>query len=133
MFSFRPLFIAMTFSFLAGAFCSVNARDSEAANWPETIVVFENLRPVTPFKLHIPGIVAKGHVNGPTVLRAHITAEGTVSKVGLMESCENPDLDEAAIHAMRVMKFRPYTFGGTPIAVTLVLPVHIPKNLGRSR
>ena len=101
--------------------------------WPAKVVTFEELRPLTALKLKVPGLVEKGRVIGPSSLRVHVDSSGTVVKAALLESCGNGDLDEAAIHAMRAMKFSPYTTAGVPTEVTLVVPVHVPKNLGRSR
>lgn len=112
---------------------AAKAGDSKPdASWPETLVKFEDLRPLTAFELVVPGVVATGRVTGPAVLKVHLSAEGGVVRIALLESCGNPDLDEAAIHAMRVMRFKPYTFGGTATAVTLLVPVHVPVRLGRA-
>lgn len=109
------------------------AQDPAGSAWPSTIVRFEDLRPLTDFDLRVPGFVRKGRVTGPAILQAHVTAEGTVARAALLESCGNPDLDEASIHAMRDMRFKPYTFGGVPLEVTLVVPVHVPTRFGRTR
>ncbi|WP_066710725.1 energy transducer TonB [Curvibacter delicatus] len=108
------------------------ANELASSDWPAKIVRIENLRPVTPFKIRVAGIVAKGTVVGPVTLRAHVDTEGTVIKTTLLSSCGNPDLDESALHAMRSMRFKPYIANGIPTEVTLVVPVHIPKRLGRS-
>jgi TonB family protein len=71
-------------------------------------------------------------MHGPAVLRVHVDLHGEVVKMALLESCGNPDLDESAMQAVRVMKFEPFMQGGVPADVTLVVPVHIPKRLGRS-
>jgi TonB family protein len=107
--------------------------DDASSAWPETVVKIEDLRPLTPFELKIPGVVSKGRVTGPSILKAHVTREGTVSRVILLESCGNPDLDESSIRALRAMRFKPLTFGGTPVEATLALPVHVPARFGRSR
>jgi len=112
--------------------CTAAAADSAGPAWPTAVVKFEDLRPLTHFKLQVPGLVAKGRVTGPAILQAHINAEGTVAKTALLASCGNPDLDEASLHAMRVMQFQPYTLDGTPSEVTLVVPIHVPARLGRS-
>lgn len=111
---------------------AVAANDAVTA-WPETVVKIEELRALTAFQFDVPRPIAKGRVLGPAVLKAHINREGHVARVALLESCGNPDLDEAAIHALRVMRFKPYTFGGTPTEVTLALPVHVPAQWGRSK
>ncbi len=101
--------------------------------WPDKVVTLEELRPLTNFSLKIPGIVVKGQVRGPSVLRVHVDASGEVAKIALLESCGNGDLDESAMRAMRRMKFARYTVGEVPVEVSLVVPIHVPKNLGRSR
>ena len=130
---FRKLLVSMIAALtFAGASCAVAAEESTESVWPTTVVKFEDLRPLTHFKLQVPGLVAKGRVTGPAILRAHISAEGTVAKTALLASCGNPDLDEASIHAMRVMQFQPYSLDGAPTEVTLVVPIHVPTRLGRS-
>lgn len=108
------------------------ATDADTGPWPDRIVTFEDLKPLTGFRLRVPGLVVKGRVVGPAVVRAHVDATGTVVRTTLMQSSGNADLDESTLHAMRVMKFEPYLEGGTPAEVTLVVPVHVPKRLGRS-
>lgn len=120
---------ALTF---AGITPPVSAEEIRPTAWPTTVVKLEVLRPLTDFELHVPGLVTTGRVTGPVVLRVHITTEGTVSRLALLESCGNADLDEASIHAMRVMRFKPYTFGDVPIEVTLLAPIHIPSRWGKS-
>jgi TonB family protein len=90
------------------------------------------LKARTGLVLKVPGLVTQRGVRGPTVLRAHLDTQGEVVKMALLESCGNADLDESAMQALRVMKFAPYTLQGVPADVTLVVPVHIPKRLGRS-
>ena len=131
--SVKKLFISLTVGVaMAGILCPVAAEDSTAPTWPDTVVKFEDLRPLTNFELLVPGLVRKGRVTGPAILRVHVTAEGTVARTALLASCGNPDLDEASIHAMRRMRFEPHTYGGVPIEVTLLAPVHVPPRLGRS-
>lgn len=117
---------------LASASCVVQADEPAGLAWPTTVVRFEDLTAVTDFSLRVPGVVAKGRITGPAILRAHVTTAGEVAKVDLLQSCGNPDLDEASMHAMRVMRFKPRTFGGVPIEVTLVAPIHVPVRHGRS-
>lgn len=112
--------------------CHAVAAESAEPAWPTAVVKFEDLRPLTHFKLQVPGLVAKGQVTGPAILQAHISAEGMVTRTALLASCGNPDLDEASLHAMRVMQFQPYTLDGAPSEVTLVVPIHVPTRLGRS-
>lgn len=101
-------------------------------DWPNKVVTMEELRPLTSFSMKVPGVVAKGRVRGPSVLRVHVDSAGKVARIALLESCGNGELDESAMHAMRGMKFAQYTVGQVPTEVSLVVPIHVPKNLGRS-
>lgn len=111
--------------------CGTSSAADEAP-WPDTVVTFEQLKARTGLVLKVPGLVTRRGVRGPAVLRAHLDSRGEVVKMALLESCGNPDLDESAMQALRVMKFEPFTLDGIPAEVTLVVPVHIPKRLGRS-
>lgn len=115
----------------ASAAPAAPAPDS-SSTWPATVVGFEQLEPVTRFQLQVRGVVAKGAVTGPTVVRALVDAQGRVQRVVLHTSCGNGDLDEAVLHAMRDMAFKPHMAGGQAVPVTLLAPVHVPKRLGRS-
>ncbi len=129
----RGLLLGMACALLvAGIPCTVTAEESTGSVWPTFVVKIEDLRPLTAFELRTPGLVTKGRVTGPAILQVHVSAEGTVARAALLESCGNSDLDEASIRAMRLMRFKPYTFGEAPIDVTLVVPVHVPARLGRS-
>lgn len=128
----KPLLSLATVLSFTSLSCTAAAAESAGPAWPTAVVKFEDLRPLTHFKLQVPGLVAKGRVTGPAILQAHINAEGTVAKTALLASCGNPDLDEASLHAMRVMQFQPYTLDGAPSEVTLVVPIHVPARLGRS-
>jgi len=121
--------LASVFSVCAA--CGMAAASTGETGWPEQLVAFEALQPLVPFRLRVPGLVGQGQVEGPSVVKAHIDEAGTVRRVALLESCGNGDLDEAAILALREMRFQPHLHNGVPTAVTLLLPVHIPKRLGR--
>ena len=124
------LLIATTLVFtLAGP--ARAAEDVEPA-WPTKVVKIEQLRQLNSVTLKVPGLVVKGAVKGPAVLRVHVNEAGKVAKTGLLESCGNADLDEAAMHTAREMEFKPYTMAGVPTEVTLVLPMHVPKRFGRT-
>ena len=123
------LAICLTFTF----FTSPCAAEEPRSEWPERVVTVEEMRPAGPLHMKFPKLVVKGGVRGPATLRVHVDATGAVIRVVLLESCGNADLDESAIHAMNEMKFSPYMLNAVPTEVSLVVPVHIPKNLGRSR
>lgn len=118
---------------LVGVQCFAGAVESSTADWPSTVVRLEDLRPLTPFSLRVPSIVVKGKVEGPSILRVRINVEGDVTQTTLLESCGNSDLDIASMNGMRDMRFKPYISGGAPKDVTLVVPIHVPKQHGRSR
>jgi len=118
-------FFAMSIAIHASA-----ATDDQG--WPSTVVKIEELRALTPFKLRVPALVAKGKVRGPATLRVHIASDGSVARIALLASCGNSDLDEASIHAMRETRFSPYIVGDGPIEVTLLVPVYVPKRFGRT-
>jgi TonB family protein len=107
------------------------ADERSRESWPETIVRIEDLKARTPFQLRVPGIVVKGRIAGPAILRAHVSEQGEVTKATLLESCGNADMDEASLHALRATKFEPHRINGVPTEVTLVLPVHLPAKFGR--
>lgn len=108
------------------------SNESTPSSWPEKMVVLEQLGPLTRYQFKVRGIVSKGKVTGPAVVRAHVDATGAVVRTALDASCGNADLDEAALHGMGDMLFKPYIAEGSSIPVTLVVPVHVPKRLGRS-
>lgn len=97
---------------------------------PEKVVALEQLEALTRYNFRVRGLVTKGKVTGPAVLRSHIDATGVVRRTVLMSSCGNTDLDEVAIRGMQDMRFKPYIEGGAPIPVTLVTPIHVPTRYG---
>lgn len=101
-------------------------------SWPAQVVGIDQVEALTRFQLQVRGIVAKGAVTGPTVARVHVDAQGRVQRAVLHSSCGNGDLDEAVLHGLRDMVFKPYLVAGTAVPVTVLAPVHVPKRLGRS-
>ena len=100
---------------------------AHAANdWPERVVTIEEMKALAPMTFLVPRLRAKGEVKGPAVMRVHVDTEGVVRRVALLESCGSPAHDEAALHAMRSMRFAPKAVDGVPADVTLVVPLHLP-------
>lgn len=126
-----PMSLLRKLCFLAMVATSAASATEIAHDWPSKVVKIEELRALTPFELKAPALVAKGEVRGPSLLRVHVAANGSVDRIHLLASCGNADLDEASIHAMREMKFIPFIVDTTPTAVTLLVPVHVPRRLGR--
>jgi len=107
------------------------AAEASTEDWPPKVVKFEELRATKKFRLFVPEIVVKGRVSGPSIIKAHIAIDGSVARTALISSCGNPGLDEASLHAIREMQFEPYIENDEPTDVSLVVPIHIPKNWGR--
>ncbi len=110
-----------------------HAAEEPPSTWPDKLVAYEDLRALTPFRMKVPGVVVHGGVRGPSTLRVHVDPQGAVVKALLLQSCGNADLDSAAVRGMQEMKFSPYRSEGVPVDVSLVVPIHVPKQLGRSR
>lgn len=102
------------------------------STWPDPVVSIDQMEALNGFQLQVRGIVAKGAVTGPTVVRVLVDAQGRVQRAVLHKSCGNGDLDEAVLHGMRDMVFKPYQVAGSAVPVTVLAPVHVPKRLGRS-
>lgn len=96
------------------------------SDWPERVVTIEEMAPLTPMRFAVPRIRAEGEVRKPAILRVHVDARGDVRRAVLLESCGSPTHDEAALHAMRSMRFKPKTIDGVATDVTLVVPLHMP-------
>lgn len=113
-----------TFFLLAFLFIGLSARAGYA--WPERIVTIEEMQLVVPIRISVPKSRPKGEVQGPTVLRVHVDPEGVVRRAVLLETCGSSAHDEAALHSMRSVRFKPHLVENTPTDVTLVVPLHLP-------
>jgi protein TonB len=63
-------------------------------------------------------------VEGTTLLRVYVAADGRVSDVQVDQSAGHPDLDHAAAEAVRRWKFEPGRRGSEPVGMWVRLPVH---------
>jgi protein TonB len=61
------------------------------------------------------------HVQGPVIIEATISADGTVTPVRVTRSI--PLLDQAALDAVRQWRFAPILFDGTPVSLVITLAV----------
>lgn len=95
--------------------------------WPAPMVTIEEMTMLSPMRISVPRSRPKGEVHGPVVVRVHVDRAGKVARAMLVESCGSPGHDEAALHAMRDVRFAPKLVDGEPTDVTLVLPLHLPK------
>jgi periplasmic protein TonB len=61
-------------------------------------------------------------VQGTTMLRVHVMADGRVGEVDVEQSAGHPDLDGAAREAVRRWRFEPARRGEVPVAMWVRLP-----------
>lgn len=104
----RPLLAALA---LAAAAC----RAEEVPQTPP--------RQVSESPFHYPEELWDAQVEGQTVLRIHITAEGTVDSAQVDQGSGYPAFDSAAVAGSRALRFEPATRGGEPVAAWFLLPV----------
>ena len=62
-------------------------------------------------------------IQGTTLLRVHVLADGRIGDVLVESSAGHPDLDEAAIGAIRGWRFEPARRGSEPVSMWVLLPV----------
>jgi protein TonB len=56
-------------------------------------------------------------------LRVHVASDGRVADVVVQESAGHPDLDQAAVDAVRRWRFEPARRGTEAVAMWVLLPV----------
>ena len=57
------------------------------------------------------------------MLKVHVLLDGRVGDVVVQQSAGHPDLDQAAIDAVRRWRFEPARRGNDPVAMWVLLPV----------
>jgi protein TonB len=62
-------------------------------------------------------------IQGVTLLKVHVLADGRVGDVVVQETAGHPDLDQAATDAVRRWRFDPARRGEAPVAMWVLLPV----------
>jgi len=62
-------------------------------------------------------------IQGTTMLRVHVLADGRIGAVLVEHSAGHPDLDQAAMEAVRRWRFEPARRGADAIAMWVLLPV----------
>ena len=62
-------------------------------------------------------------IQGTTVLRVHVLADGRIGDVLVERSARHPDLDQAATEAVRRWRFEPARRGDDAVAMWVLLPV----------
>jgi len=70
-----------------------------------------------------PSTALRQGIQGTTLLRVHVLIDGRVGEVIVQESAGHPDLDQAAIDAVRRWHFDPARRGNDPVTMWVLLPV----------
>jgi protein TonB len=70
-----------------------------------------------------PAVARRAGVQGTTVLRVHIRADGSIDDVQVSRSAGHPALDEAAAAAVGRWRFDPARSGSEAVAVWVLIPV----------
>jgi len=70
-----------------------------------------------------PSSALRQGIQGTTMLKVHVLLDGRVGDVVVQQSAGHPDLDQAAIDAVRRWRFEPARRGNDPVAMWVLLPV----------
>ncbi|MEX2220864.1 MAG: energy transducer TonB [Candidatus Rokuibacteriota bacterium] len=62
-------------------------------------------------------------IQGTTMLRVHVLVDGRIGDVLVERSAGHPDLDQAAMEAVRRWRFDPARRGADAVAMWVLLPV----------
>jgi len=84
---------------------------------------FTNVKPMKTERPLYPRMAREQGWQGKVVVRAHITAEGSVKQATIQESSGFPVLDESAIQAVKIWSFEPAKNGEFAVACTVALPI----------
>ena len=70
-----------------------------------------------------PSSALRQGIQGTTLLKVHVLIDGRVGDVIVQQSAGHPDLDEAAVDAVRRWRFEAARRGNDPVAMWVLLPV----------
>ncbi len=70
-----------------------------------------------------PSTALRQGIQGTTLLKVHVLVDGRVGDVLVHQTAGHPDLDQAAIEAVRRWRFEPARRGSDPVAMWVLLPV----------
>ena len=70
-----------------------------------------------------PSSALRQGIQGTTMLKVHVLIDGRVGDIVVQQSAGHPDLDQAAIEAVRRWRFEPARRGSDPVAMWVLLPV----------
>jgi TonB family protein len=89
----------------------------------ETRGRFTSVKPLKTERPLYPRMAREQGWHGKVVLRARITAEGTVRDATVQESSGFPILDDSAVQAIKAWSFEPAKNGEFAVATTVALPI----------
>jgi protein TonB len=100
------------------AVASVPSRDSGGA-------ITQSARPQGGYQVRpsYPSTALRQGIQGTTMLKVHVLIDGRVGDVVVQQSAGHPDLDQAAVEAVRRWRFEPARRGSDPVAMWVLLPV----------
>jgi protein TonB len=100
------------------AVASVPSRDSGGA-------ITQSARPQGGYQVRpsYPSSALRQGIQGTAMLKVHVLIDGRVGDVVVQQSAGHPDLDQAAIEAVRRWRFEPARRGSDPVAMWVLLPV----------
>jgi len=78
--------------------------------------------------LRYPEIARKAGIEGKVLVRATISADGSVSNTTVVESLGEAGCDEAAIEAIKSVDWKPAQKDGTPVSVEITVPFQFKLN-----
>jgi len=84
---------------------------------------FTSVKPLKTERPLYPRIAREQGWQGKVVIRAHISAEGSVKETTVQESSGFPVLDDSALQAVKTWSFEPAKNGEFAVASTVALPI----------
>ena len=111
----------------AGTGAPARASGPVAASGPtrETGAITQTARPQGGYQVRpsYPSSALREGKQGTTMLKVHVLIDGRVGEVVVQRSAGHPDLDQAAMDAVRRWRFDPARRGSEPVAMWVLLPV----------
>jgi periplasmic protein TonB len=101
------------------------APSSTVASIPRDAGVTRVARPTGGYQVRplYPSAARRLGIQGTTMLRVHVLADGKIGEVDVEQSAGHPDLDHAAADAVRRWRFEPARRGDEAVAMWVRLPV----------
>lgn len=101
------------------------APSSNVASIPRDASVTRVARPTGGYQVRppYPSTARRLGIQGTTMLRVHVLADGKIGEVDVEQSAGHPDLDQAAADAVRRWRFEPARRGDEAVAMWVLLPV----------